>query len=92
MVAKFFDDNKLIIITNNFISIALLSYVQTENLLKKRIRTVLNFIDLIQFHLISQKVANFSGLNPKGPYLSQDWRKQKFLCCIQLLHEAGAWN
>ena len=39
---------------------------------KKLIRTVSNFIDLIQFHLICQKLAKFSGLNPKGPYLSKN--------------------
>ena len=39
---------------------------------RKLIRTVSNFIDLIQFHLICQKLAKFSGLNPKGPYLSKN--------------------
>ena len=32
-----------------------------ETSLKKRIRTVSNFIDLIQFHLICQMLATFSG-------------------------------
>ena len=38
--------------------------------LKKYMRTVSNFIDLIQFHLICQMLAKFSGFNLKGPYLS----------------------
>ena len=29
-----------------------------------------NFIDLIQFHLICQMLAKFSGFDPKGPHLS----------------------
>ena len=32
-------------------------------------------------------LATFSGLNPKGPYLSL-----RFLCSVHLLHKAGAWN
>ena len=36
---------------------------------KPKIRTVSNFLDLIQFHLICQVLAKFSGLNPKGAYL-----------------------
>ena len=56
---------------------------QTENSLEKRFRTVSNFIDLIQFHLICQKLAKFSGLNPKGPYLSLDKKKTKiFVLCL----------
>ena len=38
--------------------------------LKKRIHAVSKFIDLIQFHVICQMLANFPGLNPKGTYLS----------------------
>ena len=35
-----------------------------------KIRTFSNFIDRIQFHLTCQMLAIFSGLNPKGLYLS----------------------
>ena len=53
-VAKFLDDNK----------------PKTPlEINKKRIRTVSNFDDLIQFHIICQMTA---GLDPKGPYLSLD--------------------
>ena len=37
--------------------------------------THLNFIDLIQLHLICQMLAKFSGFNPKGPYLSLEKQK-----------------
>jgi len=48
--------------------------------LKKRIHTVTNLIDLIRFHLICQMLAKLQGLNPKGPYLSLE-KKRQFLCC-----------
>ena len=38
---------------------------QMESALKKRIRTVSNLIDLIQFHLIFQTLAKFSGVESK---------------------------
>ena len=36
--------------------------------LKKWILTVSNFIDLIQFHLVCQILAKFSGVESEGPY------------------------
>ena len=35
-------------------------------------------MDLIQFHLIFQMLAKFSGLNPKGPYLSLEKENETF--------------
>ena len=35
-------------------------------------------MDLIQFHLICQMLAKFSGLNPKGPYLSLEKENESF--------------
>ena len=35
-------------------------------------------MDLIQFHLICQMLAKFSGLNPKGPYLSLEKESETF--------------
>ena len=37
-------------------------------------------------------VAMVAKFNPKGPYLLKfrKKRKRKFLCCVHLLHEAGA--
>ena len=32
---------------------------------------------------------NFLGLNPKGPYLSLEKEKGKFLCGARLLRKAG---
>ena len=43
-----------------------------------QIRIVLNFIDLIQFHLICQMLAKFSGLNQKGLCLSLEKEKKTF--------------
>ena len=34
----------------------------------------------MQFHLICQMLAKFSGLNPKGPYLSLEKEKKKLFC------------
>ena len=50
--------------------------------LKNWTRTVPNFIDLIQFNLICQMLAKFSGLNPKRPYVSLEKEKQNF--CVVL--------
>ena len=36
-------------------------------------------------------LAKFSGLNPKGPYLSLG-KTKNFWCCVHLLHKAGALN
>ena len=42
------------------------------------IRTVSNFIDLIQFHLICQMLAKFSGVEFEGPYLSLEKEQENF--------------
>ena len=49
---------------------------RAENVIEKWIRKVSNFIDRIQFDLICRMLANFSGLNPKGPYLSLEKEKE----------------
>ena len=57
---------------NNF------GWQQNEKVTKQSIRTILNFTDLIQFHLICQIFAKFSF----GPYLSFSKirkRKRQFL-------------
>ena len=43
-------------------------------------------MDLIQFRLICQMLAKFSGFNPKGPHLSLVKEKVTF----HLLRKAGA--
>ena len=48
---------------------------------KTKIRTVSNFSDLIQFHLICQMFRKFSGFNPKGPYQSLEKKKTLFVLC-----------
>ena len=59
--------------------------------LKKRIHTVSNIIDFIQFHLICQILAKFLGLNPKGRYLSVQKGKEifyvVFTCSIKRARE-----
>ena len=35
---------------------------------------------IMQFYLICQMLAKFSGLNPKGPYLSLEKEKKKLFC------------
>ena len=35
-------------------------------------------------------IAKFSGLNPKGPYLTLEKEKENFLCYSHRLHKAGA--
>ena len=45
----------------------------------------------VSFNLF-QMLAKFSGLNPKGPYLSLGKRKGNSLCYAHLLHKAGALN
>ena len=52
--------------------------------LKKLIRTVSNFDDLIKFHLICQMLRNFLGLNPKGPCLRLEKEKDNF--CVVLAY------
>ena len=60
--------------------------------LKKWIRTVSNFDDLIQFHLICQMMAKFSGVESERTVSKFRKRKRKFLRCARLLRKAGAWN
>ena len=55
---------------------------------KRWIRTVSNFIDLIQFPSICQMLAKFSGSEKTVSKL----RKRTFLCCVRSVHKAGAWN
>ena len=57
--------------------------------LMKWILTVSNFIDLIQFHLICQMLARFSGV--KSERTVSKFRKRK-LGCAHLVRKAGAWN
>ena len=65
---------------------------QTKNVPKKWIHTVTNFIDLIQFHLICQMLAKFSGVK-SGRIMSKLTKKEKkLLSCAHLLHTAGTWN
>ena len=54
-------------------------------------RTVSNFIDLIQFNLICQMLAKFSGLNPKRPYVSLEKEKQN-LCVVLSYSIKRAWE
>ena len=49
---------------------------QTKNVPKKWIHTVTNFIDLIQFHLICQMLAKFSGVK-SGRIMSKLTKKEK---------------
>ena len=50
--------------------------------LKKYMRTVSNFIDLVQFHLFVKCWQNFLGtLNQKGQYLSLEKEKEDFVLC-----------
>ena len=56
----------------------ILGWQQTENSLKKYIRTVSNVIDLNQFHLICRMLVKFSGFNPKGSHLSLEKEKETF--------------
>ena len=75
MVAKFLDDNKL---------------KTTLEINKKRIRTVSNFDDLIQFHIICQITAKISAVKSERIVCKFRKRKRKFLCCVRVLCEAGA--
>ena len=60
--------------------------------LKKWIRTVSNFIDPFQFHLICQMLAKFSGVECERTVSKFRKRKRTFLCFVHLLHKAGMWN
>ena len=76
--------------------VAIVAKFLDDNEPKTWIRTVSNFIDLIQFHLICQMLAKFSGVEFKGPYLSLEKEQENFCvlftCCVHLLYNAGAWN
>ena len=43
----------------------------------------------MQFHLICQMLAKFSGLNPKGPYLSLEKEKNNFFVLRSPTPESG---
>ena len=47
-------------------------------------------IDLIQFHLICQKLVKFSGVEFERTV--SKFTKRKCLCCVHLFHKAGAGN
>ena len=59
---------------------------------KSKCCTVSNFIDLIQFHLICQILAKFSGVESKRTISEFRKRKRNFLCCVHLLRKAGERN
>ena len=46
-----------------------------------KIKFALFQTSLILFHLICQMLAKFSGLNPKGPYLSLEKTEKLFVLC-----------
>ena len=58
--------------------------------LKKYMRTVSNFIDLIQIYLICQKLAKFSRVKSKRSVSKLEEKEGKFWHCTHLLHKAGA--
>ena len=58
--------------------------------LKKGIRNVSNFDDLIQFHLICQMMAKFLGVKSGRTVSKFRKRKRKFLRCARLLRKVGA--
>ena len=46
---------------------------------------------LLQFHLICQMVANFSGAEShRTVFKFRKKKERKFLCCVYLLHKASA--
>ena len=53
----------------------------TENSLKKRIRTFSNFIVGIQFHLICQMLAIFSGVESEKTVSKLRKKKRQFVLC-----------
>ena len=57
--------------------------------LKKGIRTISNFIDVIEFHLTCQMLANFSEVESERIVSKFRKRRRAFLCCVHLLHKAG---
>ena len=59
--------------------------------LKKWIRTVSDFIDLIQVQLTCQMLTKFAGVESERTVFKFRKRKNK-LCCVHQLYKAGAWN
>ena len=63
---------------------------------KASFKTVSDFIDLGYFQLICQMVAKFSGVIPKGPYLSlekakkQKQKTKQKMCCVHLVYKVNA--
>ena len=56
--------------------------------LKKRIRTVPNVIDLIQFHLICKNLVKLSEVESERMVSKLRKIKIKFLCCV---HHTAIW-
>ena len=52
--------------------------------LKKWIRAVSNFVDLVQFLLICQMLAKLSGVESESTISKFRKRKRKFACCVHL--------
>ena len=55
--------------------------------LKRWIRTVSNFIDLIQFHLVCKTLAKSSGIESERTVSDFRKRQRKFLCCVHQPHK-----
>ena len=67
---------------SHFVMVAkLLDDNKPRKSLKKYMRTVSNFIDLIQFHLICQMLAKFSGYFESERTISK-FRKRKIRFCV----------
>ena len=69
--------------------VAMVAKCLDDKVTLKPIRTILNFTDVVQFHLIWQILAKFS----LGPYLSLSMFRKKgdnFCGCVYLLHKAGS--
>ena len=56
---------------------------------RKRYRTVSNFIDLIQFHLICQILAKFSEVESKKTATTLEKQKGKFLLSCSPTPQSG---
>ena len=61
-----------------------------------KIKFALFQTSLILFHLICQMLAKFSGLNPKGPYLSLEKERETFCVVftysVKQVHEIGKFH
>ena len=61
-----------------------------------KIKFALFQTSLILFHLICQMLATFSGLNPKGPYLSLEKERETFCVVftysVKQVHEIGKFH